>query len=133
MLQSTKFLLLSYVAKEAPPGEARSPCGGASLPCSGYSSSGLMMSREPSGRRNASCAPQIVAALARSFADQLSRRSLLFMACGVVMPNAAAKAVCSVLVSSNRALILEDVVILNRSFLPQGYDLPGQKSTTKRN
>lgn len=32
---------------------------------------------------NASFAPQIAAARARSFADQLSLRSLLFMACGV--------------------------------------------------
>ena len=40
---------------------------------------------------NASFAPQICAALARSFADQLSLRNLLLMACGVVMPKDAAK------------------------------------------
>ena len=40
---------------------------------------------------NASFAPQRVAALARSLADQLSRLSLLLMACGVVIPKAAAK------------------------------------------
>nr|DAM06775.1 MAG TPA: hypothetical protein [Caudoviricetes sp.] len=92
-----------------------------------------MISWESSGRMNASLAPQRAAALARSFADQLSLRSLLLMACGVVMPNAAAKVLWSVSVSSSRAFTLDDVVILGHSFLPQGYDLPGQKSTTKRN
>nr|DAY92658.1 MAG TPA: hypothetical protein [Caudoviricetes sp.] len=82
---------------------------------------------------NASFAPQRAAALARSLADQLSRLSLLFMACGVVIPKAAAKVFWSVSVSSRRAFTRLDVVILGHSFLPQGYDLPGQKSTTKRN
>nr|DAH70029.1 MAG TPA: hypothetical protein [Caudoviricetes sp.] len=91
------------------------------------------MSWLPSGRMNASFAPQIAAARARSFADQLSLRSLLFMACGVVMPKAAAKVFWSVSVSSRRAFTRLDVVISGHSFLSQGYDLPGQKSTTKRN
>nr|DAZ26356.1 MAG TPA: hypothetical protein [Caudoviricetes sp.] len=90
------------------------------LQCSGYFSSGARISWDPSGRINASFAPHIVAALARSFADQLSRRSLLLMACGVDIPNAAAKVFWSVSVSSRRAFTRLDVVILGHSFLPQG-------------
>ena len=102
------------------------------LLCSGHFSSGAMMSWEPSGRTNANFAPQIAAALTRSFADQLSRRILFAMACGVVMPNAAAKLPWSVSVSSSRAFTLDDVVLSGHSFLPQAYDGPWQKSTAKR-
>nr|DAY89637.1 MAG TPA: hypothetical protein [Caudoviricetes sp.] len=90
------------------------------------------MSWEPSGRRNASFAPQMTAALARSFADQLSRRILLFIACGVVIPKAAARSVWFFPVSSNRALTRLEVSICICSFLVQGYDVHGQKSTPKR-